>query len=117
MPMRLDRIEPTECRKHLERILSDPGPRSHLERERKKYASARRAMAIVQVVPEVAADRVGLGRLFEPVDMVRQRRVEQAAKCSDGRPVWQRLAGPCIRIPESIDEAETGVTIDCDRKG
>src|SRR5690349_13389707 len=78
--VRLERVEPAERRQDLRRILSHPGPRAHLERERQQHAAARRAPAIVEVVPQIAADRVGLRGLLEVIDVVGQRVVEQAAE-------------------------------------
>jgi hypothetical protein len=76
-------VEAAECREALQRVLADPTTTSPFEREWEERAGAGFAAAIVDVVPEVAADRVRLRRLFDRVDVVRMRVVEEARERFD----------------------------------
>ena len=76
----------------------------------------RGAAAIVEVVPEVAADRVDARGLLDAVDVVRQRVVEQPRERVDRGEIGRRLARARVRIPEPIDEAEARVQIERDRE-
>src|SRR5262245_34590419 len=67
--MWFDRIEPTERGQRLQGVLADPGPRAHLERERQEAATAR-DRTIIEVVPEIAGDRVRPRGRLDLVDVV-----------------------------------------------
>lgn len=114
--VRHHRIEPAERRQALPRVLPHPCPRTHLERERQQRTGARGDPPIVEVVPQVAADRVRLRGLLQAIDVVRERLVEQVAERTDRREIGGRLARACVRVPQPIDDAVTGVEIERERE-
>ena len=72
-----ERVEDSLAREELARILLDPQPRPHLERERQEAALTRRVGAEVEVIPEVAVRQVLAALRFEDVAVVAVAVVEE----------------------------------------
>jgi hypothetical protein len=54
--------------------------------------------------------------LLDAVNVVGQRVVEELRERADRGRVGERLARARVRVPDAIDEAEAGVTVDGDRE-